>query len=336
VIIISYVKKARNCVVCGKEFNEQDDVVFCPECGAPHHRECWKEQGHCYYEAAHGTDLQWHPKEEEEPATQQTTNEPTDSSAPKSHNIPTVFVFNGTPMTRCPHCGKMTQGQKEDYPCPHCGEIIQGLPEGFEQFASQRNGNLFGNATQETHQPVDGIDGKKMARVVMQKASYYLPQFRALKKQGTKITSWNWAAFLISPYWFAFRKCYLWSVFSAFFDLLALVLMLPITSQMMATLDQNASYMQLLETAMTTTFSPTITLLAQGGLCLLLLRSILFGIFGNYIYKTECIKRIQILDAMSAEEANARIFRIGGVSLFAPILVHYGITLAQNLILQLF
>ena len=35
------------CPVCGKPFQEGDDIVVCPECGAPHHRECYKSLGHC-------------------------------------------------------------------------------------------------------------------------------------------------------------------------------------------------------------------------------------------------------------------------------------------------
>lgn len=43
------------CPVCNETFNEDDDAVFCPECGTPHHRECWKKNGKCFNEALHGT-----------------------------------------------------------------------------------------------------------------------------------------------------------------------------------------------------------------------------------------------------------------------------------------
>ena len=29
------------CVVCHAYLFSDDDVVYCPECGAPHHRECY-------------------------------------------------------------------------------------------------------------------------------------------------------------------------------------------------------------------------------------------------------------------------------------------------------
>ena len=44
------------CPVCGNDFNEDDDVVFCPECGTPHHRSCWMENGKCINENLHGTE----------------------------------------------------------------------------------------------------------------------------------------------------------------------------------------------------------------------------------------------------------------------------------------
>ncbi len=43
------------CPVCNNRFNENDDVVVCPECGTPHHRECYKNLGKCFNENAHGT-----------------------------------------------------------------------------------------------------------------------------------------------------------------------------------------------------------------------------------------------------------------------------------------
>ena len=35
------------CPVCNKQFKESDDIVVCPDCGAPHHRECWEKEGKC-------------------------------------------------------------------------------------------------------------------------------------------------------------------------------------------------------------------------------------------------------------------------------------------------
>ena len=33
------------CPVCSRTFREEDDIVVCPKCGAPYHRECYEEKG---------------------------------------------------------------------------------------------------------------------------------------------------------------------------------------------------------------------------------------------------------------------------------------------------
>lgn len=49
------------CVYCGMDFNGADgnDIVFCPDCGTPVHRECWREHGKCPNEELHASGYQW-------------------------------------------------------------------------------------------------------------------------------------------------------------------------------------------------------------------------------------------------------------------------------------
>ena len=42
------------CPVCNEKFNEDDDVVVCPECGTPHHRSCYFQNGKCFNDDKHG------------------------------------------------------------------------------------------------------------------------------------------------------------------------------------------------------------------------------------------------------------------------------------------
>ena len=55
----------KKCAGCGAYLFEEDDVVFCPVCGAPHHRECYNSKGHCAFESLHGTDRQYDKAEQE-------------------------------------------------------------------------------------------------------------------------------------------------------------------------------------------------------------------------------------------------------------------------------
>ncbi|MDE6035092.1 MAG: DUF2628 domain-containing protein [Ruminococcus sp.] len=47
------------CVLCGEVFTDSDNVVVCPECGTPHHRECYKKHGRCGNIYMHGTGQKW-------------------------------------------------------------------------------------------------------------------------------------------------------------------------------------------------------------------------------------------------------------------------------------
>ncbi len=47
------------CPVCNCTFKEDDDIVVCPECGTPHHRECYKENGKCGNHEKHCEGYNW-------------------------------------------------------------------------------------------------------------------------------------------------------------------------------------------------------------------------------------------------------------------------------------
>ena len=50
-----------HCPVCEQAFTDADDIVVCPECGTPYHRECWKKVGACVHEAEHAVGFEWKP-----------------------------------------------------------------------------------------------------------------------------------------------------------------------------------------------------------------------------------------------------------------------------------
>ena len=49
------------CPVCNSIFKEDDDIVVCPECGTPHHRECYKENSKCANHEKHSENYRWEP-----------------------------------------------------------------------------------------------------------------------------------------------------------------------------------------------------------------------------------------------------------------------------------
>ena len=49
------------CPVCNNTFNPDDDIVVCPECGTPHHRDCYKENKNCANFHKHSENFRWEP-----------------------------------------------------------------------------------------------------------------------------------------------------------------------------------------------------------------------------------------------------------------------------------
>ncbi len=64
------------CPVCNNTFNPDDDIVVCPECGTPHHRECYMENKSCANKHKHSDDFRWEPSFVY-PEEKETTNNPT-------------------------------------------------------------------------------------------------------------------------------------------------------------------------------------------------------------------------------------------------------------------
>lgn len=88
------------CSVCGKKFDDNSDVVVCPDCGTPYHRECWMSVGRCIHSDEHASGYRW-----EAPKTESADrNEELDDAAEKEKLNDAVFK-NGEAVVICPHCG---------------------------------------------------------------------------------------------------------------------------------------------------------------------------------------------------------------------------------------
>ena len=89
--------EGQSCPVCQQHFGENDDIVTCPICGAPHHRDCWKAEGHCHFAADHGTERQWAKGASDEPVKHKPT--------PKQH-CQNCGAENPEFAEFCSHCGR--------------------------------------------------------------------------------------------------------------------------------------------------------------------------------------------------------------------------------------
>lgn len=54
------IYESKSCPVCNKKFEKDDDIVVCPECGTPHHRECYNLIGHCVNKGLHASNYNYY------------------------------------------------------------------------------------------------------------------------------------------------------------------------------------------------------------------------------------------------------------------------------------
>lgn len=177
----------QKCAVCSQRFEDSDEVVVCPVCGTPHHRQCWIDYGGCHNANLHGTDFQWK-------ATATASDQPDFDEKCDLGEI-------------CPVCGK--NNPKNTLFCPGCGTPL-GAGQAQQGPGGQQTRPPFGFPfTQpfDDQQTIQGVPAKEIAAVVKVSAFSYIPKFLRMERKKVPI-SFNWAAFLFYPFWFIYRKMY--------------------------------------------------------------------------------------------------------------------------------
>ncbi|MEG2203800.1 MAG: RING finger protein, partial [Oscillospiraceae bacterium] len=173
------------CTHCGHPFEENDDIVVCPECGAPSHRSCYREAGRCALSEQHAPGFAW-----QLPAAD-----------PK--------VKGGTVV--CPSCNAVNPKQVGF--CQMCGARLEEppaerfggrMPFGDRADAQQERGRI--DAVEQWE--VNGVSARELSAYTGNSAFYFLRQFQMLLRTKFNI-SWNWSAFLFNFLYFFYRRMYL-------------------------------------------------------------------------------------------------------------------------------
>ncbi len=220
-----------NCPVCGKAFTTDDDIVVCPKCGAPYHRECYAKVGKCVFEEKHGTPEAWSPPE------------------PKSAQGKAAVSFK-----HCPSCG--TENSENAIFCEHCGQLLtpshqdsQGYPPNgtFPPFGGYYSNGTPANPNQpeqpnvptngypnqvpyifdpmggvNPNEQIDNVPAGDVAKLVQSNTQYYLPVF--MDFQRFQRNRFNFSGFLFSGGWMLYRKQYkLGSIITSIMGLLILI-----------------------------------------------------------------------------------------------------------------
>ncbi len=177
------------CPYCEKTFTAEDDIVVCPECGTPHHRDCYKEHSACANEEKHSETFEWK-----------------SAVIPKIHK-PEPSVSENGETTVCKNCGK--ENPENSRYCLGCGAPLSSEPsphkyrdESYEEFQRERERII----TESFSASFDGISAKEAAIYVRNNVGYFLPRFAAFSK-GAKFDT-NFSAFIFSYFYLFYRKMY--------------------------------------------------------------------------------------------------------------------------------
>lgn len=112
------------CVFCKKIFTADDDVVTCPECGSPHHRECWSNNGKCANADKHGDGFVWKfPLKDEKP----TGFGGNPFRTPQLQFDNNMRGKNGERLAACPRCGHFNF--ENEVLCQNCHAALFDLQE---------------------------------------------------------------------------------------------------------------------------------------------------------------------------------------------------------------
>lgn len=171
-----------NCPFCGQAFKETDDIVVCPDCGTPHHRECWLKNGECFRADKHGF------------------NEPVEVEFKDVEDNENINNINGEEAFNGSLSGLSDYGQSDNGFNPENQE--KEPPQKIVQDIMDR---LKNNSQEEV--VIDSHKLSLFAAAIGKNQDYYLPRFMLFEKVK-KAFSWNVAGFFVPLAWALYRKMY--------------------------------------------------------------------------------------------------------------------------------
>ena len=188
------------CEGCGAPLTLRDDIVVCPDCGAPYHRTCYEKLGRCVHSAAHTAGYEW------------------------------KFPYQDSELRTCPACGERTL--RAETHCRCCGAQLppEATAEPNDRAAaeSERDGafdydRLYqqfeqaGPAADPLRQSwkaafgpedqMDGIPCNDWLDYIGPAGPAYLADYCRMQLQKSKI-SMSFSALLFGPFYFFYRKAW--------------------------------------------------------------------------------------------------------------------------------
>ncbi len=316
------------CTHCGRAFTENDEVVVCPECATPHHRECYNEMGRCVNEHLHSEGFVWKKSDPEKKTEDKAPEKPESEAAAEEKDV-----------SVCPDCG--AENKKRAIVCTNCGAVL--IPDLEEEVTvkTERNTIFIEGLPVNDNDYIDAestVTVKEAACFIQRKKESYIKTFLDAKVNNRK-PKFNFAAFVFGPYWFFFRKmykaglafagvifainCFIMSFFMSVCGEALRFVAANAEAFMQQTIDEAlmAQYIELVTKGMETHSTEILLMFAFE--VLILLVNVVAGIFANKIYLGHIRKTIsKIKEVVPKPSAHfTYIYAKGGTTVLNAFLI---------------
>lgn len=307
------------CPGCRLFFNVNDDIVVCPECATPQHRECWQKNNRCVNAEHHAPGFVWTPL---------AVSPPEEDAFDPAKDEGVI----------CAVCG--ANNPKDYVVCAGCGSAAGAPAPGPTGAADPFAG--FAARGFNPEEEIGGVKSGDLLLYIQSGARSYINRFRSMEKRAKNI-SWNWAAFFFAPYWFFYRKLL---KPGALFLGLTLALSLALSSQAMSIYGAVTSLAEEITQYEDPALIPDKTMKALQDEMLkfaavasaFLVPNTAAALCANWLYKKKSIEDIKSIRRHAASENIFRSITVrrGGVSPLAFAASYLGYNLVISLLSKLF
>lgn len=307
-----------HCPVCEQAFTDTDDIVVCPDCGTPYHRDCWKKVGACMHRSEHAAGFEWQPEIGSEAV-----------KAAHEATCPNCGTRNTPGAARCSHCGcplPRSEADSADAAKPEDQVPIYARDPSavnnrsaapgphIETYSADREGGIYRREI-GPEDTIDGIKAKDWAAYVGRSPMYYLMQFFRMSITNRKAAVCL-SAFLFGPAYLFYRKMWKEGLLTA---ILTIVLSIPTFIEIISVFNPS------LLGAMPLGWLPVaVNVCAVASWAL----NIILGLFAVSWYRREAKKNIDRIyaDYPDGEARTDALLQKGGTNLLAALL-YFGIML---------